>query len=192
MSGPLWSWETPLPPLSNRTLNKLSEQTKERAQAPKLISNSELEAFFALPIPVAPKLTDEELFAMHPAQVVEYSKLINDKVPADPPGEHSGSFNDAEIDNLFPAAEGGKKFDSGKPDYTLLPFEALEDTVKVLGFGAVKYGRDNWQKVERQRYVAASFRHLVAIAKGEEFDEESGLTHAAHLTCCALFLGRQY
>ena len=84
---------------------------------------------------------------------------------------------------------GGKKHDHGKPDYTLLPFKALEDTVKVLGFGAVKYGRNNWQQVERQRYVAAAFRHLIAIAGGEEFDEESGLPHAAHLSCCSLFLG---
>lgn len=83
----------------------------------------------------------------------------------------------------------GRKFDHGKPDYTLLPFGALQDVVKVLGFGAVKYGRDNWQAVERQRYVAAAFRHLVAIAKGEELDEESGMPHAAHLSCCSLFLG---
>lgn len=115
-------------------------------------------------------------------EVEEYFRAINAKMPPDPPGEYGVGFN----------ALGGKKFDGGKPDYTLLPFEALEDTVKVLGFGAVKYGRDNWQKVEPQRYVAAAFRHLVAIAKGEEFDEESGLTHAAHLACCALFLGRQY
>lgn len=86
-------------------------------------------------------------------------------------------------------AQGGKKYDQGKPDYTLLPLKALEDTVKVLGFGAQKYGRDNWKKVERQRYLAAAYRHLVAIIGGEEFDEESGMPHAAHLTCCSLFIG---
>ena len=83
----------------------------------------------------------------------------------------------------------GLKFDGGKSDYTLLPFNALEEVVQVLGFGASKYGRDNWQNVERQRYIAASFRHLVAIAKGDVLDEESGKAHAAHLACCALFLG---
>jgi Domain of unknown function (DUF5664) len=84
---------------------------------------------------------------------------------------------------------GGKKYDAGKADYTLLPFNSLNDTVKVLGFGAIKYGRGNWQGVERQRYVAAAFRHLVAIAQGEQFDVESGLPHSAHLTCCSLFIG---
>lgn len=116
-------------------------------------------------------------------EIEAYFKAINEAVPTTKEEEEG-----------FEALQStqGRKFDSGKPDYTLLPFEALEDVVKVLGFGAVKYGRDNWQKVERQRYVAAAFRHLVSIAKGEEFDEESGQTHAAHLACCALFLGRQF
>ena len=30
----------------------------------------------------------------------------------------------------------GRKFDGGKRDYTLLPWDALEEIVKVLEFGA--------------------------------------------------------
>lgn len=87
--------------------------------------------------------------------------------------------------------EVGRKFDGGKLDWTLLPVEAIEDVVKVLEFGAQKYGRSNWTKVEdgHRRYLAAAYRHLVAIQKGEQFDPESGLPHAAHAVCCLLFLG---
>jgi len=37
----------------------------------------------------------------------------------------------------------GRKFDGGKLEYGLLPPLALEETVKVLTFGAQKYERDN-------------------------------------------------
>ncbi len=54
--------------------------------------------------------------------------------------------------------DAGQKYDTGKPDYSLLPFEALEQVVRVLDFGAAKYGRDNWKRVEnaRNRYSAAA------------------------------------
>ena len=82
----------------------------------------------------------------------------------------------------------GMKFDAGKLDYTLLPWDGVEEVVKVLEFGAAKYARDNWKKVESPRYVAAAFRHLVAYARGERFDQETGLSHLAHACCCLLFL----
>ena len=90
---------------------------------------------------------------------------------------------------MFPTdAVKGMKFDSGKLDYTLVPWDGLEEIVKVLEFGAKKYARDNWRKVESQRYAAAAFRHLVAYNKGEQADDETGLSHLAHAGCCLLFL----
>lgn len=88
------------------------------------------------------------------------------------------------------APEQGMKFDDGKRDYTLLPWAGVEEIVKVLEFGAQKYDRDNWKKVEdaQRRYTKAAFRHLVAHAQGEINDTESGLPHLAHLGCCILFL----
>lgn len=84
----------------------------------------------------------------------------------------------------------GVKHDQGKPDWTLLPFDALEEVVKVLDFGAQKYSRDNWQKVEphRERYGAAALRHFVAWFNGETIDKESGRHHLACAVCCLLFL----
>jgi hypothetical protein len=51
----------------------------------------------------------------------------------------------------------GRKFDAGKPDYTLLPWASVEEIVKVLDFGAKKYARDNWRHVDNaeNRYLAA-------------------------------------
>jgi hypothetical protein len=84
----------------------------------------------------------------------------------------------------------GFKADSGKPDYALLPWGPLEDVVYVLTLGAQKYAADNWQKVPNaeRRYLSAAFRHLVARAKGEVLDPETGKPHLAHAVCCLLFL----
>ena len=84
----------------------------------------------------------------------------------------------------------GMKFDTAKPDYTLVPWRSVEEIVKVLDFGAKKYARDNWKLVDNgaQRYLAAAFRHLAAHNMGEVNDQESGLSHLAHAGCCVLFL----
>lgn len=88
------------------------------------------------------------------------------------------------------AAQQGRKFDQAKPDYTLLPWDAVEQIVKVLDFGARKYDRNNWKHVDNaeNRYLAAAFRHLSAYAQGEVNDSETGLSHLAHAGCCLLFL----
>lgn len=86
------------------------------------------------------------------------------------------------------AAMAGIKHDHMKRDFTLLPWDSVEEIVKVLEFGAAKYARDNWKNVEADRYVKAAFRHLVAYSQGEQNDKESGMPHLAHLGCCVLFL----
>ena len=86
--------------------------------------------------------------------------------------------------------EAGRKFDSNKLEYGLLPPLALEETVKVLTFGAQKYERDNWKKVpdSKRRYFDALERHIWAWKKGEIKDQESGIHHLAHAMCCLMFL----
>lgn len=90
----------------------------------------------------------------------------------------------------FDLPNGGRKFDGGKLEYGLLPPHALEETVKVLTFGAQKYERDNWIKVSdsKRRYFDALQRHMWAWKKGEQIDPESGLHHLAHAMCCLMFL----
>lgn len=83
------------------------------------------------------------------------------------------------------------KADTGKPDWTLVPFEALEGMVKVLEFGANKYSRNNWMTnggFSYRRVLTACFRHLFAWMRGEDKDPESGLNHIWHAQCNLLFL----
>ena len=90
----------------------------------------------------------------------------------------------------------GRKDDAGKPRWSLIPTQALEDVVKVLTYGARKYGDDNWREVEDgpRRYYDAAMRHVVAHRQGIRLDDESGLPHLAHAVASLLFimaLGRE-
>jgi len=83
------------------------------------------------------------------------------------------------------------KFDQGKPDLTLPPFEAIEAVTRVMEFGLAKgYVRDSWRDVPdaQRRYMAALLRHVSAILQGEDIDPDSGLPHIDHAACDALFL----
>ena len=84
----------------------------------------------------------------------------------------------------------GIKHDQEKDRWDLLPWQATQQIVKVLTYGARKYTPDNWKQVRdsRIRYFAASMRHIVAWFLGERLDPESGLSHLAHAGCCILFL----
>lgn len=84
----------------------------------------------------------------------------------------------------------GVKYDEEKPQYSLVPADALHEVAKVLTFGAKKYAPDNWKKVPdlQRRYYDALQRHLFAYQKGETLDPESGLHHLAHAGCCLFFM----
>lgn len=88
------------------------------------------------------------------------------------------------------ADEVGKKHDTGKLRYDLLPVDAEAMIVQVLTFGADKYGPENWRQVPDKdaRYYAACRRHLEAWRRGELVDPESGQHHLSHAVCCLLFL----
>ncbi len=85
--------------------------------------------------------------------------------------------------------EVGAKHDAEKLRYDLLPWEALDEVVDVLTFGARKYAPENWRLVPepRRRYVAAALRHITASMRGEKFDEQSKLSHLAHAVCSLMF-----
>ena len=81
------------------------------------------------------------------------------------------------------------KNDKGKLQWSLMPFEQLEDVVRVLMAGATKYGRENWKKCDDvSRYKDALMRHVTAYIKGEVSDPEDNLPHLAHAICNCLFL----
>ncbi len=94
------------------------------------------------------------------------------------------------------------KADDGKDRFDLLMTKegcasAIADVVKVLSFavrpkeqGGKGYVPHSWRQVPegRRRYLSAMYRHLAAIERGEEVDDESGLPHLAHVATNALFL----
>lgn len=81
------------------------------------------------------------------------------------------------------------RFNDGKRQWTLIDFDALEDMVKVLEFGAQKYSAHNWKKgLKITGIVESLMRHLLAFTSGEDLDQESQLPHTAHILCNAMFL----
>ena len=84
----------------------------------------------------------------------------------------------------------GRKDDSAKRRYSLLPTGTVNSVVDVLEFGSKKYADNNWQKVPdaRVRYYDAAMRHLDAWFNGELKDSETSLPHLAHAICCLMFL----
>ena len=82
------------------------------------------------------------------------------------------------------------KRDAGKPRLTFVPQQIIYDVARVREYGNDKYGDpNNWQTVEIERYRDAAFRHLLKYLKDPKgVDDESGLTHLAHLACNVAFL----
>ena len=81
------------------------------------------------------------------------------------------------------------KADKGKLELSLVNPELVKAVAEVRMYGTEKYGdSENWRKVEPKRYVDALYRHLLAYIEGNEVDEESGLSHLAHMACNLSFL----
>lgn len=81
--------------------------------------------------------------------------------------------------------------DAGKTDWSLMPWEAIEEINKVLEFGAKKYSSQNWRNgsgFSWTRVLSSLLRHTFAWARGEDLDKESGLSHLAHMGCNVIFL----
>jgi hypothetical protein len=83
----------------------------------------------------------------------------------------------------------GRKNDTGKDGFHLLPDDALAEIQKVLDFGVIKYEPRNWEKgMAWTRLWNAIMRHAWAWIRREPADPETDFSHLAHLACCALFL----
>lgn len=91
---------------------------------------------------------------------------------------------------LLTKEQQGVKDDSGKLRYDLMPYDALEEVLKILAYGAARRGERNWEQgIAYSRVFAASQRHLACwFQKSEQFDSESQLSHLAHAACNILFL----
>ena len=101
--------------------------------------------------------------------------------------------------------EEGMKFDGQGEDgselknrWSLLPWREINEVVKILTMGAVKYKDDNWKKVAEEkpkRYIDALQRHFYLWhVKKEKYDKDLykrfdiKVSHLACLICNAIFL----
>lgn len=85
------------------------------------------------------------------------------------------------------------KADSGKLEWSLLPWNEMEEVIEVLMEGAKKYSPDNWKKCDDiNRYKNSLMRHVISYVKGEKIDLKEkggdGKSHLAHAICNCLFL----
>lgn len=82
------------------------------------------------------------------------------------------------------------KADAGKPRLSLVPPEIIIAIARVREYGVSKYGAaESWQKVEKDRYKDALYRHWLEYLKDPTgTDSESGLPHLWHLACNVAFL----
>lgn len=73
----------------------------------------------------------------------------------------------------------GKKYDEGKPKYSLLPWDALAGVADVMAFGRRKYGaEDDWSTgMPYMSLWDGAARHQVAWLFGYELDSESKAHH---------------
>lgn len=87
----------------------------------------------------------------------------------------------------------GVKYNKDKCQEELFSPIALEIASWVMTYGGVDYAPENWREgLSWKEVLGASSRHLTAIKRGEDLDPKTGLPHAAHLLCEAMFLVEFY
>jgi len=86
--------------------------------------------------------------------------------------------------------EVGVKFDSAKPDMSLIPPTAALEEAYVWSFGKAKYAAFNWvHGIKYSRVLSAIERHLTLLKAGITLDSETRRHHAAAIRCgCAMLI----
>lgn len=81
------------------------------------------------------------------------------------------------------------KFDTNKPQLSLIKPSFINNLGLVLTQGAKKYGKNNWKTCDNiDRYKDALYRHWMSYLSGEKFDKESGFSHLHHIAANTMFL----
>lgn len=86
-----------------------------------------------------------------------------------------------------PKKEMALRYNSNKPQYSLIDMQALLPLVSVLEFWAKKYARNNWKKEMNMDQLMDSLLRHVAALQNEPYDRESGIHHIWHILANAMF-----
>lgn len=112
-------------------------------------------------------------------EIASFEEMVKDIV-GDAVGVPINQVGDVNSD----ARGSGARYNAGKPDFSLIPFETLEGEAQVWAYGAKKYSRNNWKKGMAWSVPFASMmRHMTAWQRGEEVDAETGQSHLDHAMC---------
>ena len=83
----------------------------------------------------------------------------------------------------------GRKDDTGKLRFDLIPAGPLNKLAEVYTIGARKYADRNWEKgIAWSRIFAAMQRHAWKFWNGERYDQQDGQEHLASVAWCAFAL----
>jgi hypothetical protein len=105
-----------------------------------------------------------------------------------------GALCKCQRETIWPQEKTSVKQDGGKLRYDLMPFDALDKVAEVLTYGINKYPNpeQNWRvnstPADIKRFEAAMLRHISEWMQGNPIDEESKLSHMAHVVTNALFI----
>lgn len=119
----------------------------------------------------------------HGSDIIAY-RIVKENKPAVDLTRVQGE-NPAPVGDVNSDARGsGARFNSNKPDFSLIPLTTLEGEARVWAFGAAKYKAWNWMKgMDWSVPYACAMRHMAAWQRGEENDPESGESHLDHAMC---------
>lgn len=92
------------------------------------------------------------------------------------------------VSTWSPKEERATRHNSGKPDWNLVDWQALEPLVQSLKYGENNYGRLNWKKgLDQTETLNSLTRHIFALHRGEIIDPSDGIPHIGKVFANAMF-----
>lgn len=134
---------------------------------------------------LSPTKTPAEVF--HPATLPKVEGAIKEILQDESAKLAGRTVMPSELSSTKNEVE-GIKHDQTKEPLSLLSRAWLLGVASVMAFGARKYATHNWRGgIERSRLISAALRHILAYNEGEDKDQETGLSHLDHASCCLMF-----